>query len=72
MAMSSNKRKITDECRVFQEMWTDLYCFVNIKNNLVCLICNESVSVIKEYNLKWHDAKHAFKMDSIQGHETLF
>lgn len=66
--MSSKKRKIADECRVFQEKWTELYCFVNIKNKPVCLICNETVSVMKEYNLKRHyDAKHASKMDSIQG-----
>ena len=66
------KRKITDECRVFQEKWTDLYFFVNIKNKPVCLVCNEPVSVMKEYNLKRHyDTKHSSKMDAVQGQFRL-
>lgn len=69
---SCKKRKITDECRVFQEKWTDLYFFVNIKNKPVCLVCNESVSVMKEYNLKRHyDTKHSSKMDAVQGQFRL-
>lgn len=72
MATGSKKRKVTDEFRVFQEKWSNLYFFVNIKNKPVCLICNESVSVMKEYNLKRHyDAKHASKMDAIQGQFRL-
>jgi hypothetical protein len=40
------KRKIGDECRVFNEEWTG--------NKAVCLLCHETVAVFKEYNLKRH------------------
>jgi hypothetical protein len=34
----------------------------------VCLICQESISAVKEYNLKRHyDTKHASKFASLQG-----
>ena len=33
--------------------------FVEQKGKTICLICNELVSVNKEYNLKWHhEMKH--------------
>ena len=71
-ASTSKKWKIADECRVFQAKWTDSYFFVNVKEKPMCLICNESVSVMKEHNLKRHyDTKHASKMDAIQGQLRL-
>jgi hypothetical protein len=64
---TSKKRKVSDECRAFQEKWSYVYFFVQILQKPVCLICNESVSVMKEYNLKRHyDTKHASKLDTIQ------
>ena len=45
-----------------------LYCLVNIKEKVVCLTCNESVSAMKKYNLKrHHDTKHASKINAMQG-----
>jgi hypothetical protein len=56
----SKKRKVNDECCAFQEKWSDLYVLVKIQQKPVCLICNESVSVTKEYNLNRHyDTKHS-------------
>ena len=39
-----------------------------IKTKPICLICNESVSVLKEYNIKRHyETKHANKFDKYKG-----
>jgi len=67
--MSSNKkRKVTDEGRIFNEKWTAEYFFIEMKNGALCLICKETISVFKDYNLKRHYLqKHATKMDSYQG-----
>lgn len=67
--MSSNKkRKVTDEGRIFNEKWTVEYFFIEMKNLALCLICKETISVFKDYNLKRHYLqKHATKMDSYQG-----
>lgn len=52
--MATKKRKLNDECRVFQEKWTSDYFFIVNSNKLVCLICKDSVSAFKEYNVKRH------------------
>lgn len=68
MASTSKKRKVSDECRVFQERWTDTYLFVEMGQKPVCLVCNESISVMKEFNLKRHyETKHAKKFDTLHG-----
>ncbi|XP_071050799.1 general transcription factor II-I repeat domain-containing protein 2-like [Onthophagus taurus] len=50
----SNKRKVKDENRQFQEIWTEIYFFVWSHNKVVCLICKNSVAIAKEYNVKRH------------------
>lgn len=60
--MSVKKRKVTDECRVFQEAWSERYFFIEYNGKATCLICKETVGVMKEYNVKRHyDTKHAGK-----------
>ena len=61
MASSKSKqRKIDKECCLFNEEWQTKYFFLNVIQCVVCLICNESVSVCKEYNLRRHyDTKHS-------------
>ncbi|XP_029638004.1 general transcription factor II-I repeat domain-containing protein 2-like [Octopus sinensis] len=49
---SSKNRKVDNESRVYQEKWTNDYYFIQIKDKPMCLLCSESVSVIKEYNVK--------------------
>ncbi|XP_023413524.2 general transcription factor II-I repeat domain-containing protein 2-like isoform X1 [Loxodonta africana] len=48
------KRKMEQESHVFQEKWERAYFFVEVKNILTCLICRQSLSVSKEYNLRLH------------------
>ncbi|XP_008849336.1 general transcription factor II-I repeat domain-containing protein 2 isoform X3 [Nannospalax galili] len=48
------KRKIDQEGRIFQEKWERAYFFVEVQNIPTCLICKQSMSVSKEYNLRRH------------------
>lgn len=65
---SSKYRKVDQERRTFQEKWTQEYLFVIYKEKPICLICNESVAVLKEYNLKRHyNTKHLQKYESLTG-----
>jgi len=53
------KRKIYQERRAFQEKWGYAYFFTYSNSPPICLICKQSVSVIKEYNIKRHyDINH--------------
>ena len=68
----AKKRKVDSECRVFNEKWTNDYFFVESKNLLACLICSQTVSVRKEFNVKRHyQTQHASKFDPIQGQLRL-
>lgn len=54
------KRKVDKECRVFNKEWTTKYFFTEHRSSAVCLICQETVAVFKEYNISRHFAtKHA-------------
>jgi hypothetical protein len=58
-AGTSKKRVYSEVVHNFNEKWADLY-FVETDGMSVCLICQESISAVKEYNLKRHyDTKHA-------------
>lgn len=50
--------------RIFQEKWEQAYFFVEVKNSPVCLICNQTLSVSKEYNLRRHyETNHSKYLD---------
>lgn len=58
--MTTKKRKVDSECRVFKEEWSWKYFFTEFKDKPVCLICNETVAVFKDFNLSRHfSKKHA-------------
>ncbi|KAL0146797.1 hypothetical protein M9458_057736 [Cirrhinus mrigala] len=64
MALSKNlKRKVSSENRIFHDEWTENYAFILpsfINAKPTCLICNEVVSLCKEYNIRrHHETKHA-------------
>jgi hypothetical protein len=46
--MSSKKRKITDEHRVYNDRWESDYLITNNNNKLQCIVCMQVVSVRKE------------------------
>lgn len=70
-ATSSNKkRKIEDEGGKFNDKWSEQYFFVLVKEKPVCLVCNDSVAVMKEHNIRRHyETRHSEKYDSIQGNQ---
>ena len=48
---SAKKRKLDNECCVFQEKFTD-YFFVDGKGKPVCLVCGESLAEMKKTHLE--------------------
>jgi hypothetical protein len=59
------KRKLEDECRVFQEKWENMYFFSVVRDKIVCLVCK---SVPKEYNLHRHyETLHKDKFGVLEG-----
>ncbi|CAH1634822.1 unnamed protein product [Spodoptera littoralis] len=62
------KRKVIEENRVFNDAWTDLYFFVNCNGKPLCLICQKTIAMQKEYNLKRHyDTEHKVKFACLVG-----
>ena len=61
MAMESitKKRKIAEEKRKFIIQWTEKYFVSELFGNIICLICDDKISVCKENNIKRHySSKH--------------
>lgn len=66
--MATKKRKICDEHRFFNNSWVDLYFFVEHKGKPLCLICQKTVAVMKEFNIKRHyDSEHKSTFENIIG-----
>ena len=67
MATGNKKRKVDSEGRRFQDKWKSEYFFTELRYNCVCLICQETVAVFKEFNIKRHyQTKHA-SYDNLTG-----
>lgn len=70
MSAHAKKRKVDDECRVFNKTWTAKYFFKEIKGKAVCLICGTQVAVFKDYNLNRHyTTKHEDKYRNLSDEE---
>lgn len=70
MSAHAKKRKVDDECRVFNKTWTAKYFFKEIKDKAVCLICGTQVAVFKDYNLNRHyTTKHEDKYRNLSDEE---
>lgn len=53
------KRKIDSECRTFKDQWNIQYFVIESSKKALCLICNETIAVLNEYNIKRHyETKH--------------
>jgi len=62
---SSKKRKVSDEGRVVQKEWTNLYVFVEIHDKPVCLICAKQLSAKKKMNVERHYDSNSLKLSAI-------
>uniref|UniRef100_A0A0L8IFV7 DUF4371 domain-containing protein n=1 Tax=Octopus bimaculoides TaxID=37653 RepID=A0A0L8IFV7_OCTBM len=45
MASDTKKRKITEENRKFNILWTEEYFIIETCNKIICLICNDEIAV---------------------------
>jgi hypothetical protein len=55
--MERKKRKVENENLQFCPEWMNLYCFIlpgRVGALPVCLICHQTVAVIKVFNIKRH------------------
>ncbi|XP_056135376.1 general transcription factor II-I repeat domain-containing protein 2-like [Lampris incognitus] len=48
----ATKRKVDKEYRQFQERWEAEYLFCELKQKPACLVCQESLAVFKEHNIR--------------------
>ena len=65
---TAKKQKIYDEGRVFNSKWCSKYLVVPHNQGIVCLICQDMIAAMKEYNVKCHNTtKHSFQFDEILG-----
>ena len=55
---TKRKRTVTEENRKFNDEWRGKYLFTSVNNRAVCLICQNSIAQIKEYNIKRHFEKN--------------
>ena len=65
--MGEKRRKIDDECRQFQEEWCFKYYLIKSAEKAVCVICNETVAVLKVYNLCRYQSKHHSNCSQFEG-----
>ena len=65
---AAKKRKIDDEGRVFNSEWCTKYLVAPHNQGVVCLVCQVTIAVVKEYNAKRHyTTKHSSQFDKIVG-----
>ena len=58
--MSGKRRKVHDEGRTFKSAWTEKYIFVEHCSKPVCLICQTSIAVMREFSEKRHyETRHS-------------
>ena len=48
MRAMAAKRKINDEHCIFKEDWTERFFFIERCGMLLCLICNKTITFMKE------------------------
>lgn len=66
------KRKVDSENRGFQTRWELEYMFTEVAGKPVCLLCGESVAVMKEYNMRrHHETKHTDKKKILDMEQRL-
>ena len=58
--MLAERRKVDNECQSFNNEWTEKYFSILHFGKPTCFICNQSVAVNKEFNIKRHyETKHS-------------
>ena len=66
------KRKIDDEGRIFNKDWSSKYFVIQHNQGTVCVICQTTIAVMKEYNIKRHyTTKHSTIYDAVEGQDRV-
>uniref|UniRef100_A0A0L8G6W5 SPIN-DOC-like zinc-finger domain-containing protein n=1 Tax=Octopus bimaculoides TaxID=37653 RepID=A0A0L8G6W5_OCTBM len=67
--MSAAKEwKIDDEGRIFNNKWSNKHLVVQLNKGVVCVICQTTIAIMKEYNIKHHNTmKHSTIHDILVG-----
>lgn len=52
--MAGKRRKVDEEGQMFQSSWTEKYFFVEHYSKPICLICQTTIAVMREFNIKRH------------------
>jgi len=66
------KRNVDIENRAFKDEWTKGYFFVKNNGKSLCLICMDTIAVVKVNNIKRHyNSKHALQFDTLQREERV-
>ena len=56
---SHMKRKVDLECRALKVQWGINYFVVEMNDKVICLLCNDTIPLRKEYNIRRHyQTKH--------------
>lgn len=67
MSIEAKKRKVDTECRVFNKIWGVKYFVIEKSNKAMCVICNELIAVLKDYNIRRHyETKHSAQFDAFK------
>ncbi len=67
--MEKSRQWHTDK-RNFKKVWQDEFLFTEVKSKAVCLVCKQSVAVLKEYNIRRHyETKHSAAFSKYNGEE---
>ena len=65
---AAKKRKIDDHGSVFNSEWYTKFITVPHNQGVFCLVCQITITVMKEYYIKCHyTAKHPSQFDKIVG-----
>lgn len=56
--MTSKKRKLNEENRVFNTQWELDYFFIFVKDKMICLLCNAALTSFKKSNAHQHYLTH--------------
>ena len=63
---AAKKQKIDVEVRVFNSEWCSKYLVVQHNQGVVCLVCQNTIALMKEYSVKRHyTTKHSSQFDEI-------
>lgn len=70
MSKLDKKRKVDLEYRAFKAEWSLKYFVIELNDKVTCLLCNDTIAVRKEYNIRRHyETKHATQYSKLTENE---